>query len=275
MEDSNIFFSTNTYNYGGEYEGPTRNRFDESKGNVEFFRKVMDYDALVKLKNHPRMYGSMTSNYYVAHISQIHVLDPSFMSVMLAPRKADPEIEEENKRKDTEYGYPAKNNYYPLLEEIVIDDSEMSYADFEPIITVANDPKVIVVAKDDGKLEKVYTAEWEGDTFWINGNMQYSWSFYQEAGQSGYTCMDGYYHTASSAIGVVIIDPNTRYTCQDYLDLSNYCYRDPPLVYGPNEFINVLKNDPMHFNKHYTFALFNSDNLPQVIYRYYSAIEEY
>jgi len=127
----------------------------------------------------------------------------------------------------------------------------------------------------DGKLEKVYTAEWEGDTFWINGNMQYSWSFYQEAGQSGYTCMDGYYHTASSAIGVVIIDPNTRYTCQDYLDLSNYCYRDPPLVYGPNEFINVLKNDPMHFNKHYTFALFNSDNLPQVIYRYYSAIEEY
>ena len=127
----------------------------------------------------------------------------------------------------------------------------------------------------DGRLENVITVEWDGNMLWINGNFENSWSFYDETGNGSYTCMDGYYHTASSAIGVVIIDPNVRYTCQDYLDLANDCYRDSPLVYSPNEFIEVLKKDGSHFRKHYTFALFNMDNMPQVIYRYYSAIESY
>ena len=68
MKESNIFFATNTYNYGGFYSGPTKNKFNESTGNTAFFRQVMDYDALMKLRNHPKMYGSMSSNYYVAHI---------------------------------------------------------------------------------------------------------------------------------------------------------------------------------------------------------------
>ena len=127
----------------------------------------------------------------------------------------------------------------------------------------------------DGRLENVLTVEWDGNMLWINGNFENSWSFYDETGNGSYTCMDGYYHTASSAIGVVIIDPNVRFTCQDYLDLANDRYRDPPLVYSPNEFIEVLKKDGSHFHKHYTFALFNMDNMPQVIYRYYSAIESY
>lgn len=129
MEKSNIFFATNTFNYGGEYTGPTRNKFKERRGDVTFFRKVMDYDALNKLKNSPKMRGSMNSNYYVAHISQVRVLDPAFRSIMLSRRKNDPVIEAENLIKDAEYGYPDQNDYYPLLEEIIVDDSELSYAD--------------------------------------------------------------------------------------------------------------------------------------------------
>lgn len=129
MKESNIFFATNTYNYGGVYTGETKNKFNERTGNVEFFRQVMDYDALIKLKNYPKMYGGMSSNYYVAHISQIRVLDPNFSSVKLNHRNKDPEIEAENARYDKEYGYLEKNNYYPLLEEIIIDDKELSYAD--------------------------------------------------------------------------------------------------------------------------------------------------
>lgn len=129
MQESNIYFATNTYKYGKEYIGQAKNRFNESKGDTAFFRQVMDYDALRKLKNHPKMHGSLNSNYYVANISQVRVLDPNFYSVMVSTRKEDPEIEKENRKKDAEYGYPAENNYYPLLEEIIIDDEELSYAD--------------------------------------------------------------------------------------------------------------------------------------------------
>lgn len=125
MEESNIYFATNTLNYGGEYTGDTVNKFKARKGDEKFFRQVMDYDALLKLKH---KYG-MNSAYYLAHISQIRVLDPEFTSVMLSNRKVDPEIEAENRRFDAEYGYPEKNNFYPLLEEIVIDNEELSYAD--------------------------------------------------------------------------------------------------------------------------------------------------
>ena len=129
MNDSNIYFATNTFNYGGEYSGPTNNKFYASKGDTTFFRKVMDYDALMKLKNHPKMRGSLNTYYYVAHISQIQVLDPNFSSVMVHRREFDPKIEEENKKNDAIYGYPAQNDYYPLLEEITIDPGELSYAD--------------------------------------------------------------------------------------------------------------------------------------------------
>ena len=129
MKESNIFFATNTYNYGGFYSGPTKNKFNESTGNTAFFRQVMDYDALMKLRNHPKMYGSMSSNYYVAHINQIHILDPNFFSVMIYRRESDPQIEEENRKYDAIYGYPEINDYYPLLEEIIVDPDEFSYAD--------------------------------------------------------------------------------------------------------------------------------------------------
>lgn len=129
MQESNIYFATNTYKYGYEYTGAAKNKFNESKGDTAFFRQVMDYDALKKLKNHPKMHGSLNSNYYVAHISQVRVLDPNFYSVMTQTREVDPLIEEENKKYDAEYGYPADNDYYPLLEEIVIDDEELTYAD--------------------------------------------------------------------------------------------------------------------------------------------------
>lgn len=129
MEESNIFFATNTFKYGNEYTGPTSNKFNESKGDVTFFRQVMDYDALMKLKNSPKMHGCLNSNYYMAHISQIRVLDPDFSSVMLGQRKIDPAILEENARYDEGYGYPETNDYYPLLEQIVIDNKEVTYAD--------------------------------------------------------------------------------------------------------------------------------------------------
>ena len=64
MKESNIYFATNTFNYGSEYLGPTVNKFHESKGNIAFFRQVMDYDALMKLKWSPRMHGGLNSNYY-------------------------------------------------------------------------------------------------------------------------------------------------------------------------------------------------------------------
>ncbi len=121
LTESNIYFATNTFNY--TYSG------NSSKGDVNFFRQVMDYDALVKLRNSPQMHGTLNSNFYVASAAQIRVLDPNFMSVMISKRKVDPEIEAENKRLDAEYGYPEKNDYYPLLEEIIIDNKDLSYAD--------------------------------------------------------------------------------------------------------------------------------------------------
>ena len=51
MEESNIYFATNTLNYGGEYTGDTVNKFKARKGDEKFFRQVMDYDALLKLKH--------------------------------------------------------------------------------------------------------------------------------------------------------------------------------------------------------------------------------
>lgn len=129
MNESNIYFATNTYNYGGFYSGVTKNKFNDRIGDNAFFKKVMDYDALMKLRNHPKMRGSMNSNYYVANISQIRVLDPDFSSVMTCHRIADPIIERDNKEKDAIYGYPEKNDYYPLLEEIIVDQDEFSYAD--------------------------------------------------------------------------------------------------------------------------------------------------
>lgn len=129
MKESNIFFATNTFKYGSEYTGSASNKFNESKGNTAFFRQVIDYDALMKLRSSPKMRGSLNSNYYMAHISQIRVLDPEFSSVMLGRRKIDPDILEENARYDAEYGYPEKNDYYPLLEQIIIDNRELNYAD--------------------------------------------------------------------------------------------------------------------------------------------------
>ena len=38
----------------------------------------------------------MNSDYYVAHISQIRVLDPDFTSVMLMTREDDPQLKKEN-----------------------------------------------------------------------------------------------------------------------------------------------------------------------------------
>jgi len=129
LEKSNIFFATNTFNYGGFYTGDAKNKFNDTKGDTTFFRQVMDYDALIKLRNFPKMRGTLNSNYYTAHISQVRVLDPNFASVMLSNRKIDPVIEAENKKLDAEYGYPENNDYYPLLEEIVINNKEVSYAD--------------------------------------------------------------------------------------------------------------------------------------------------
>jgi len=83
------------------------------------------------------------------------------------------------------------------------------------------------------------------------------------------------YHTAYSVIGTLIIDPNINFTCLDYLDPVNMCSRDTPLVYSNYDFYQVLKMDPVGFRMNYTFALFDAKNLPQIIYRYYSAIESY
>lgn len=129
MIESNIFFATNTFNYGGAYSDHTVNKFKERRANVSFFRQVMDYDALMKLKNDPRMHGTMNSNYYTAHIDQIRILDPRFESVSVGRRTIDPEIEEENRIHDIEYGYCEDNDFYPLIEEIIVDDKEFDYAD--------------------------------------------------------------------------------------------------------------------------------------------------
>lgn len=129
MQESNIWFVTNTFNYGGEYSGTTKNKFKESKGNETFFRQVMDYDALCKLRARPEMHNSFNSNYYTANINQIHVLDPEFLSVTVGRREIDPIIAEENKRNDTIYGYKENNDYYPLIEEIIIDNKTITYAD--------------------------------------------------------------------------------------------------------------------------------------------------
>lgn len=126
-----------------------------------------------------------------------------------------------------------------------------------------------------GRREYVYSANWEGDMLWINNNHENCYSFYDEYGTGVYTCMDAYYHTGSSAIGVIIIDPNIRFTCLDYLDYANMCSRDNPKVYASNDFIKMLKTDRAGFRKNYSYALFDANNLPQVIYRYYSAIETY
>jgi superfamily I DNA/RNA helicase len=120
LEESNIFFATNTYTYN--FSKTTK------KGDSNFFRQVKDYDALVKLRNLPQMNGTLNSYFYIATAEQIHILDPNF-AVMVNPRKVDPEIEAENKRNDSEYGYIDDNDYYPLLEEVIVDNDELSYAD--------------------------------------------------------------------------------------------------------------------------------------------------
>ncbi|CBK74199.1 hypothetical protein CIY_14000 [Butyrivibrio fibrisolvens 16/4] len=50
MQESNIYFATNTFNYGGEIRGESKNRFKEDKADAEFFHQVLDYDALIRLK---------------------------------------------------------------------------------------------------------------------------------------------------------------------------------------------------------------------------------
>ncbi|CBK74200.1 Superfamily I DNA and RNA helicases [Butyrivibrio fibrisolvens 16/4] len=75
------------------------------------------------------MYNGLNSNYYCGTYEQRTILDPNFSSVMITNRQRDPEIEAENARYDAEYGYPEDNDYYPLLEEIVIDNTSISYAD--------------------------------------------------------------------------------------------------------------------------------------------------
>ena len=87
MDESNVFFATNTYNYGGFYTGETKNRFNEKKGNIEFFHQVMDYNALMKLRDNPQMGGSMTSDYYIGTRNQLNILDPNFSSIMVSYRK--------------------------------------------------------------------------------------------------------------------------------------------------------------------------------------------
>lgn len=129
MKESNIYFATNTYNYGGECIEPTRNKFDATKGNIEFFRQVMDYDALMKLRSSKYMKGTLNAKYYVANIAQIRVLDPNFSSAMIGRHEVDPEIEAKNRRCDAEYGYPEKNHFHPLLGEIVLDPAGLTYAD--------------------------------------------------------------------------------------------------------------------------------------------------
>lgn len=120
LNESNIFFATNTYTYN--FSNTTK------KGDSNFFRQVKDYDALVKLRNMPEMHGTLNSYFYIASAEQIHILDPNF-AVMVNPRKIDPDIEAENKRNDRTYGYFDDNDYYPLIEEVIVDDKELSYAD--------------------------------------------------------------------------------------------------------------------------------------------------
>nr|MCR5669236.1 AAA family ATPase [Lachnospiraceae bacterium] len=129
MNESNIYFATNTYNYGGECIEHTKNKFNASRGNVEFFRQVMDYDALMKFRSSQYMNGTLNAKYYMANSAQIRILDPDFYSVMIGRHEVDPEIEAKNKRCDAEYGYPKENDYYPLLEEIIVDKKGFSYAD--------------------------------------------------------------------------------------------------------------------------------------------------
>ena len=126
-----------------------------------------------------------------------------------------------------------------------------------------------------GKLHNVLSANWAGDSLQINENAENCFAFFDESGTGAYTCMDGYYHTAASVIGALIIDPNIRFTCLDYLDAVYMCSRDTPLVYSNYDFFQVLKTDPTGFRMNYTYALFDANNLPQIIYRYYSAIESY
>ena len=115
MLESNIYFATNTYCYGGFYSGDTKNKFNTTYGEKTFFRQVMDYDALKKLRQ--RMGGTLNSNYYVATLDQIKVLDPKFHSVMIASQKPDPQILAEIEAMDQEYGYPKENHFYSLLVE--------------------------------------------------------------------------------------------------------------------------------------------------------------
>ena len=127
----------------------------------------------------------------------------------------------------------------------------------------------------EGRLESVRSIVREGDSLMINETAENCYSFYDEYGNGTFSCTDSYFHTTSSVIGALVIDPNIRFTCLDYLDRENMSYRDPPLVYSPNEFIEVLKTDRTGFRSNFTYALFDADNLPKMIYRYYSAIESY
>ena len=112
-------------------------------------------------------------------------------------------------------------------------------------------------------------------TYVVNEYEQNTFFFSDEYGNGTYSCMDGYYHNPSSPIGVIYLNPNIRFTCLDYLDLQNQRYRETPVVYSNYDFYDAVKKDNTHFKKNYTYALFGADNLPQVIYRYYSAIESY
>ena len=127
----------------------------------------------------------------------------------------------------------------------------------------------------EGRLETVRSVQKNGDTYVVNEYEQNTFFFSDEYGNGTYSCMDGYYHNPSSPIGVIYLNPNIRFTCLDYLDLQNQRYRETPVVYSNYDFYDAVKKDNTHFKKNYTYALFGADNLPQVIYRYYSAIESY
>ena len=126
-----------------------------------------------------------------------------------------------------------------------------------------------------GRTENVISVRWEGDILQINENAENCYIFSDEYGSGSYECMDGYFHTARSPIGEIVIDPNNFFSCLDYLDTVNMCHREPPLVYSPQDLIEVLKTDSIGFRNNFTQALFDANNLPRVIYRYYSAIESY
>lgn len=124
--DSNIAFSSNVYKFkpsGKEdpfYPGPIK------AGDKEFLSKILDYDSLYILKNSKYMGGSGASHYYYLNKSQIDILDPNFVGNMMYSKDKDPEIEEDNKKKDAEYGYDKikAKRLFPLITELRDDKDE-------------------------------------------------------------------------------------------------------------------------------------------------------